>query len=164
MQNNPAIRCALQEDDFNTEDEQLRLREAHPNAGAIVTFTGLVRNLCKDGEAITGIELITYPQLAQQQIEELASSTFARFDIQGITVIHRHGLLRPSDQIVFVAVASAHRAESFAAADMLMDHLKSSVAFWKKEHFRSNAESGDNDQQRWINVKESDVNALKRWD
>lgn len=161
MNTKTQIHCSLQTQDFDLAEEYQLLRSRHPSAGAIVTFSGLVRDFCKQGKNVSEIELSTYNALALKQIEDLAERAINRFDIHGITIIHRYGRLAPSEQIVFVGVTSAHRAESFAAAEMLMDYLKSTVAFWKREHLLS-----DNDNTnltQWVNVLPDDLKALERW-
>jgi molybdopterin synthase catalytic subunit len=156
-------RCVLQTEDFSLDEEYQTLKTQYRDAGAIVTFSGLVRELSKDGKQLKGIELETYPDMAHKQLVSLADQALNRFDIDGLTIIHRYGLLGPNEQIVFVGVASAHRAESFLAAEMLMDQLKSNVAFWKKEHFASHPNDQETQNYQWINTKASDEEALKRW-
>ena len=155
------IRIALQENDFDLTFEYNALRKAHPNAGAVCTFTGLVRDLSKQGSTVSGIELSTYPSMAEAQMQQLAKTAFERFDVCGITIIHRYGVLTPNEQIVFVGVASLHRGESFSAAEMIMDHLKAKVAFWKKEHFTDT--SSEAHAAQWIQVRPDDLKALERW-
>lgn len=154
------IQCKIQVEDFDLSVEYQRLRTEYPDAGAITTFSGLVRELAEPGQVVQSLELQTYPALASEQIKSLAAKAFSRFDLLGLTIIHRYGSLQPCEQIVFVGVASKHRRDSFAAAEMLMDHLKSCVAFWKREQ----ATDADCSKSQWIEVKQSDLDALKRWE
>jgi len=156
------IDCRLQIQDFVLADEYQKLRDEHGDAGAIVTFTGLVRDFSQTRDNVSAIELNTYEALALSQMNALANEVSRKFDVQALTIIHRHGMLSTREQIVFVGVAGKHRSEAFLAAEMTMDHLKSSVAFWKKEHTLDSANQ-ESAQPEWINVRDSDREALARW-
>lgn len=146
---------ALQTSDFTIDEEYTRLRQQHPNAGAIVMFSGLVREFSNDQQTVNAIELSCYPKMTYQQIQSIGDAAMQRFEIDGFRIIHRHGVLAAHDQIVFVGVASKHRKEAFAAADMMMDFLKSQTAFWKKEI----TEKGE----KWIEPTAADIQSLDGW-
>ena len=142
------------EADFDTAAEYSRLRDSGAGTGAIATFTGLVRD-SGDLDGVTGLYLEHYPGMTEQVIEDLIRQARARWELRAVRVIHRVGRLKLTDQIVFVGVASAHRADAFAACQFLMDILKTSVPFWKKEL----TEDGDH----WVEQKDSDVQLGDRW-
>jgi len=153
---NSNFRYSLQIQDFSLDSEYSQLREQHPNAGAIVTFSGLVRDLSKEHETVSSIELSTYLEMTEKQIQSIGNNVMQHFNIDGLTIIHRHGVLKPRDQIVMVGVASKHRNEAFSAAEMAMDFLKSQTAFWKKE-IAPNSE-------RWVEPTQADIESLKKWE
>jgi molybdopterin synthase catalytic subunit len=126
--------------------------EHHRDAGAIVSFTGLVRS---DGGAVDALELEHYPQFTQSEIERLATEAAERWRLAGAVIAHRVGRIEPNDPIVFVAAASAHRREAFEAVDFLMDHLKSAAPFWKKEISRGSA--------KWTEPRKEDYADIARW-
>ncbi|MDM7932547.1 molybdenum cofactor biosynthesis protein MoaE [Tabrizicola sp.] len=121
-------------------------------AGAIVTFTGLVRN---DGGALSAMEIEHYPGMTEKAIAAIADEAVRRWSLADVLVIHRHGRLAPGETIMMVATAAPHRADAFAAAEFLMDYLKSRAPFWKKE---IGADGSD-----WVAAKDADEAALKRW-
>ena len=123
-----------------------------PDAGGVVSFTGIVR---KDGGKTEMLELEAYPGFTEPWIEALVEEARARFDLSGAMVIHRVGPILPGEAIVFVATAAAHRRQAFEGADFLMDHLKSRAPFWKKEHGPGGA--------RWIEPRQADYQDLTRW-
>lgn len=125
-----------------------------PEAGGIVSFTGLVRP-ASQGEAVTALELQAYPGFTEKVIAELVDEARGRFDILDALVAHRFGPMAPADAIVFVAAAATHRRAAFEAADFLMDQLKTRAPFWKKEHAANGA--------RWIEPREQDHHDLARW-
>ena len=145
----------LQEADFDPAIEYNSLRNSGSGTGAIATFTGLVRDN-GDLQGVTGLYLEHYPGMTEQVIRDLIRQARERWDIRRVTVIHRVGTLRLSDQIVFVGVASAHRGDAFAACQFLMDVLKTSAPFWKKEL----TESGEH----WVEQKDSDLAVGERWE
>jgi molybdopterin synthase catalytic subunit len=147
-------RVSIQTQDFDLSTEVARLREQDKRVGAICTFVGTVRDR-NDGQSISTMELEHYPGMTEKSIEAMIDEAFKRFDIYAARVIHRVGLLQPLDQIVLVAVTSAHRGESFQACEFLMDYLKTQAPFWKKEQTPEGA--------RWVDARVSDDAALAKW-
>jgi molybdopterin synthase catalytic subunit len=147
-------RVSIQTEDFNLSDEVNALRQQDPRVGAVCTFVGTVRDR-NDGQSVSTMELEHYPGMTEKAIEAMINEAFQRFDIFGARVIHRVGLLQPLDQIVLVAVTSAHRGESFQACEFLMDYLKTQAPFWKKEQTPEGA--------RWVDARVSDDAALAKW-
>ena len=125
------IRVQTEDFDPGSELEQLRLQN-HGRAGAIVSFTGLVRDL-NDGENITRMTLEHYPGMTEKVLSDLEREAQTRWELTATLIIHRVGPLLPDDRIVFVAAASAHRQQAFRACEYLIDTLKTSAPFWKKE-------------------------------
>ncbi len=147
-------RVSIQSADFDTGQEQARLRAGDGCVGAVCTFLGTVRD--RNGcDAVSSMELEHYPGMTEQAIEAMIDQAMTRFDIIAARVIHRVGLLKPNDQIVWVGVSSAHRGQSFQACEFLMDYLKTQAPFWKKEQTPSGA--------HWVDARESDDAALARW-
>jgi molybdopterin synthase catalytic subunit len=109
----------------------------------------------RGSQGVTSMELEHYPGMTEKAIESMVDEAHRRFDIFGVCIIHRVGALKPGDQIVMVAVTSAHRHESFLACEFLMDYLKTQAPFWKKEHTPQGAQ--------WVDARSSDDEALKRW-
>lgn len=149
-----APRVSIQTEDFDLSTEVQRLREQDKRVGAVCSFMGTVRDR-NDGQSISTMELEHYPGMTEKSIEAMIDEAFRRFDIFGARVIHRVGLLQPLDQIVLVAVTSAHRGESFQACEFLMDYLKTQAPFWKKEQTPEGA--------RWVDARVSDDAALAKW-
>ena len=147
-------RVSIQTCDFNLADEVDTLRSGDKRVGAVCTFTGTVRDR-NDGLNVSSMELEHYPGMTEKAIEAMIDEACVRFDIFAARVIHRVGLLQPLDQVVMVAVTSAHRGESFQACEFLMDYLKTQAPFWKKEETPEGA--------RWVDARVSDDTALKRW-
>jgi molybdopterin synthase catalytic subunit len=147
-------RVTIQTQDFDLSDEIARLRLKDPRVGAVCSFVGTVRDR-NDGQSVRTLELEHYPGMTEKSIEAMIDAAHQRFDIFGARVIHRVGLLQPLDQIVMVAVTSAHRGESFQACEFLMDYLKTQAPFWKKEQTPDGA--------RWVDARVSDDAALARW-
>ena len=147
-------RVRIQTGDFNLADEVDALRRDDRRVGAVCTFTGTVRDR-NDGASVSSMELEHYPGMTEKAIEAMIDEALARFDIFAARVIHRVGLLLPLDQVVMVAVTSAHRGESFKACEFLMDYLKTQAPFWKKEQTPGGA--------RWVDARVSDDAALSRW-
>jgi molybdopterin synthase catalytic subunit len=144
----------IQTADFNLADEIAALRAGDARVGAVCAFVGTVRDR-SDGSAVAAMELEHYPGMTEQAIAAMAQEAHRRFEIYGTRVIHRVGVLQPQDQIVMVAVTSAHRGESFQACEFLMDYLKTQAPFWKKET--------TSDGARWVDARVSDDAALARW-
>ncbi len=147
-------RVVIQTGDFNLANEIAALHASDKRVGAVCSFVGTVRDR-NDGSAVKTMELEHYPGMTEKAIEAMVDEAFKRFDIFGARVIHRIGLLQPLDQVVMVAVTSAHRGESFQACEFLMDYLKTQAPFWKKEDTPEGA--------RWVDARSSDDAALKRW-
>lgn len=147
-------RVRIQTQDFNLADEIAQLRAQDKRIGAVCSFIGTVRDR-NDGSSVASMELEHYPGMTEISIEAMIDEAFKRFDIFGARVIHRVGLLQPLDQVVMVAVTSAHRGESFDACEFLMDYLKTQAPFWKKEDTPEGA--------RWVDARVSDDQALAKW-
>jgi molybdopterin synthase catalytic subunit len=152
-------RVRIQTEDFDVGAELTQLRASDLRVGAVCSFVGTVR----DTRAITGVavdeirsmELEHYPGMTEKAIEVMIDEAHRRFDMYAARVIHRIGVLMPSDQIVLVAVTSAHRGQSFQACEFLMDYLKTQAPFWKKEQTPQGAQ--------WVDARVSDDAALARW-
>lgn len=145
----------VQTEDFNQQIEYDRLRkESH--TGAIVTFTGLVRDI-NQGEKISALTLEHYPAMTEKALHEIVEKAKLRWSLIDVSVIHRVGELQLLDQIVFVGVASLHRGDAFAACEFIMDYLKTQAPFWKKE---TNSEG----ECYWVDARESDQSALNKWE
>ena len=147
-------RVTIQTGDFNLTDEVDALRKNDKRVGAVCTFTGTVRDR-NDGLSVSSMELEHYPGMTEKAIEAMIDEAIERFDIFAARVVHRVGLLQPLDQVVMVAVTSAHRGESFQACEFLMDYLKTQAPFWKKETTAEGA--------RWVDARVEDDAALARW-
>lgn len=148
----PIVR--VQAEDFDVAAEVRRLTEGQPDTGAVVTFSGLCRS---EGGTLAALELEHYPGMAEAEITRFAKQAISRWPLTGLTAIHRFGRIRPGENIVLVVAASAHRQAAFAAAEFMMDFLKSHAPFWKKEH-RAEGTPG-----AWVDARESDDEALGRW-
>ena len=144
----------IQTGDFDVGAEVAALRAGDPAVGAVVAFVGCVRDR-NDGSEVSAMELEHYPGMTEAAISASVDEARARFDIGSVRIIHRVGLLQPQDQIVLVAVGSAHRGSAFAACEFLMDHLKTQAPFWKKETTPQGT--------RWVDARLSDDAALARW-
>lgn len=147
-------RVSIQTQDFDLAKEVEVLRDDDRRIGAVCTFTGTVRDR-NDGQNVGSMELEHYPGMTEKAIEAMIDEAMKRFDIFGARVVHRVGLLLPLDQVVMVAVTSAHRGESFRACEFLMDYLKTQAPFWKKEETPDGA--------RWVDARVSDDAALAKW-
>jgi len=145
---------SIQSQDFDVSHELAVLRGGDARVGAVCSFLGTVRER-NDGSAVASMALEHYPGMTEKSISTMMMEANQRFDIFAARVIHRVGLLHPEDQIVFVAVTSAHRGESFKACEFLMDYLKTQAPFWKKEVTPEGA--------RWVDARLSDDQALARW-
>jgi molybdopterin synthase catalytic subunit len=145
----------IQLDDFDIAVEQRALVAGRTDIGAVAAFTGLCR---AEGDTLAALELEHYPGMAEAQITRVMEAARARWPLDGALVIHRFGKVMPGGNIVLVLAASRHRKAAFAAAEFIMDFLKSSAPFWKKEH-RADGSSGS-----WVDAKEADDAALVRWD
>ena len=147
-------RVTVQTDDFDLSEEVAALRAGDASVGAVAAFIGTVRDR-NDGQGVSSMELEHYPGMTERAIEAMIDQAQRRFQIGAARVIHRVGLLQPQDQIMMVAVTSAHRGEAFQACEFLMDYLKTQAPFWKKEHTPDGA--------HWVDARVSDDAALTRW-
>ncbi|MBU1361080.1 MAG: molybdenum cofactor biosynthesis protein MoaE [Gammaproteobacteria bacterium] len=150
----PAARVVIQAADFDVAREIATLRAGDLRVGAVCSFIGTVRDI-NEGSAVASMELEHYPGMTEKSIEAMIDEAARRFDILGARVVHRVGLLQPADQIMMVAVISAHRGQSFQACEFLMDYLKTQAPFWKKEQTSEGA--------RWVDARAHDDAALQRW-
>ena len=144
----------IQETDFDVSSELAALRAGDTRVGAVATFVGVVRDL-NDASQISKLTLEHYPGMTEKALAQIVEDAKQRWDIYDALVIHRVGPLSPSDQIVLVAVTSAHRGESFAACQFIMDYLKTRAPFWKKEQ--------TSEGERWVEARASDEDAAARW-
>ena len=145
----------IQHEDFDVGAEIGRLRAGNPKIGAVASFIGLVRDL-NEGADVAAMTLEHYPGMTEKALEAIVAQAKQRWDVYDVLVIHRVGELEPTDQIVLVVVAGAHRGEAFAACEFVMDYLKTEAPFWKKE----STPDGD----RWVDARESDDAARARWE
>jgi len=143
----------IQKDDFDAPMEVGAMYDACDNPGAVVTFTGLVRG--RDGEKqLLALELEHYPGMGEKQLAAIEAEARKRWDLQDCLIIHRHGRLKPKEQIVMVACISAHRRDAFEAASFLMDWLKTKAPFWKKEIYA--------DGSTWVAERREDIERENR--
>ncbi|WP_299352581.1 molybdenum cofactor biosynthesis protein MoaE [uncultured Shimia sp.] len=147
------MRIVVQAEPFDFGAEANRFAAGHTDMGAIVTFTGIVRDLAQNPLDRMVIEY--YPGMTEKALEKIATEAQERWFLGDVLVIHRHGDLRPGDMIMMVATAAPHRVDAFEAAEYLMDFLKSRAPFWKQEFTADGAE--------WVASKDEDEDALKRW-
>ena len=148
----PTIR--IQREDFSVGDEIAALTRRRSDTGAVVTFVGLCRD---EGGRLAALELEHYPGMAEEELRRVADEATARWSLGGVTVVHRFGKLAPGENIVLVATASGHRHAAFAAAEFLMDFLKTRAPFWKREHL------ADGTVGEWVEAKGEDDRAAERW-
>jgi len=148
------MKIAIQQEDFDVADEVRRLRDENQNTGAVVTFSGLVRET-DDERKVQSLTLEHYPGMTETSLEKIIQEAEERWPIQDVTIIHRIGELQAGEQIVFVAVAGLHRKAAFAACEFIMDFLKTRAPFWKK--------CRDEQGETWVEAKDSDLEASKRW-
>lgn len=148
----PIVR--IQPEDFDLATEMARLTADRGDIGAVVTFSGLCRD---EAGTLAALELEHYPGMAEAEILRIARQAAERWPLNGLVAIHRHGKIRPGGNIVLVIAASAHRQAAFDGASFLMDFLKTRAPFWKKEHRTDGTES------KWVDAKELDDRAAKRW-
>lgn len=145
---------SVQSEDFDVASEVVSLTEGRTDIGAVVTFTGLCRD---EGGRLAALELEHYPGMAEAELTRVAGEACARWPLTGLMVIHRYGLIRPGQNIVLVIAASSHRRAAFEAAEFLMDYLKTSAPFWKREHLADGATGA------WVEAKSEDDAAADRW-
>jgi molybdopterin synthase catalytic subunit len=144
----------IQTGPFDAQAEADALREGDLEVGAVVTFVGTVRDV-NDGDSVATLELEHYPGMTEKALEAIVDEARTRFDVRGVLVIHRVGVLAPAEPIVLVAVTSTHRGEAFEACRFVMDYLKTRAPFWKKER----TPTGD----RWVDARDADEDAAARW-
>lgn len=149
------MKIKVQTEDFDVSEEIKLLRQDFPQVGAVAVFVGTVRDL-NQGSHIDSMEIEHYPGMTEKSLEEILEKAKSRWALQNVTIIHRVGLLKPLDQIVLVATASAHRGDAFAACEFIMDYLKSLAPFWKKE--------AASEGTRWVDANAADQERFGRWD
>lgn len=145
----------VQSGDFDVGAEAKALTAGRTDIGAVVTFTGTVRGNTPDHQ-VSSMTLEHYPGMTEAELERVEAEAVSRWPLAASLIIHRYGTLQPGDNIVLVITASAHRQAAFEAAEFLMDYLKSRAPFWKKEE-------GPGGQGRWVDARESDADAVARW-
>ncbi len=148
------MKIAVQEADFDLGAELAALRAGDARVGALASFVGLVRDV-NDGSSVSEMTLEHYPGMTEKALAAIVTEAQGRWDIYDALVIHRVGPLKPCDQIVLVAVTSAHRGEAFAACEFIMDYLKTRAPFWKREATPEGA--------RWVDARDADDSAAARW-
>jgi molybdopterin synthase catalytic subunit len=144
----------VQTENFDVGREIAALRANNPQVGAVASFIGIVRDL-SEGDTIATLTLEHYPGMTEKALAQICTDAKSRWDIYDTLVVHRVGELKPTDQIVLVAVTSAHRGEAFAACQFIMDYLKTQAPFWKKEQTPQG--------ERWVEARASDDEAAARW-
>jgi molybdopterin synthase catalytic subunit len=147
-------RVSIQTEDFDLSTEVARLRLQDKRVGAVCSFIGTVRDR-NEGQSVSTMELEHYPGMTEKALAAIEAEARRRWPLQACLIVHRYGRLAPGEQIMMVATASAHRQAAFAAAEFLMDYLKSRAPFWKKETSQSGA--------RWVEARATDDVAAERW-
>ncbi|MGB9396040.1 MAG: molybdenum cofactor biosynthesis protein MoaE [Pseudolabrys sp.] len=148
------VTVRLQREPFDAAVEAAKLARGRPDIGALVTFTGVCRG-SEDGEPIAALTLEHYPGMAESEIERHVAEANKRWPLLGVTVVHRYGRIEPGENIVLVVTASSHRQAAFAAAEFLMDYLKTHAPFWKQVDKA--------DGKSWVDAKAIDDTAAERW-
>ena len=155
IKNIPLIKIKIQNEDFDVSDETKILHQN--NTGAIVNFIGVVRGYDeKNNQTINSMTLEHYPGMTETEIEKIVYESSQRWELTGVTVIHKIGDLKPSEQIVFVGVSSKHRQNAFDGCNFIMDYLKTKAPFWKLEE--------NNNKKNWVTSNNSDNQALRKWE
>lgn len=147
------MRISVQQESFDVGQETSVFAAGRTNVGAVVTFTGIVRNTGAD--ALNAMEIEHYPGMTEAALREIAEQATDRWSLADTLVIHRYGTLKPGDMIMMVATAARHRKDAFEAAEFLMDYLKSRAPFWKRELTDTGSQ--------WVAALEEDEDALNRW-
>jgi len=150
----------LQREPFDVAAEAAALSRGQTDIGAVVTFTGICRG-DEAGEPIAALTLEHYPGMAEAEIERHVAEAVERWPLAGVSVIHRYGRIVPGEDIVMVATASSHRQAAFAAAEFIMDYLKTRAPFWKQVEKSGGKNSGE--KRTWVEAKEADDAAAGRW-
>jgi molybdopterin synthase catalytic subunit len=148
------MKISIQQEDFDVSTELQLLRKDLRGIGGINVFVGTVRDT-HQGDEVQSMELEHYPGMTEKALQEIVEQAKTRWDVLNATIIHRVGKLHPTDQIVLVAVASTHRGDAYAACEFMMDYLKTSAPFWKKEYTPEGS--------RWVDARTSDEERLKKW-
>ena len=148
----PTIR--VQTDDFDLQSEIDLLTAGRMDIGAVVSFSGLCRD---EHGALSALELEHYPGMAEAEMNRIALLAIYRFSLLGLTAIHRYGKIAPGANIVLVIAVASHRQAAFDGANFVMDFLKTSAPFWKKEH------AADGSPRSWVDAKDADDTARDRW-
>jgi molybdopterin synthase catalytic subunit len=148
------VTIRIQQDDFDVAREIAALSQGRTDIGAVVTFSGICRG-SEGGDDISALTLEHYPEMAEAEIKRHADEALSRWPLQGLTVIHRFGRITPGQNIVLVVTASQHRQAAFAAAEFLMDYLKTSAPFWKQEESAKG--------KGWVEARAHDDAAAARW-
>lgn len=148
------ILVRVQREDFDVAAEQKRIIDGRKDIGAVVSFIGL----CRDEQGtLAALELEHYPGMAQSELRRIGENCAQRWPIQGLSIVHRFGKFVPGDNIVLVLAASPHRQAAFDAASFVMDFLKTSAPFWKRQHLASGEDGG------WVSARDEDDQAVERW-
>lgn len=145
---------SVQRDDFDARPVIHALTDGRHDIGALVTFTGLCRD---EAGRLAALELEHYPGMAEAELLRIGEEAIGRFSLQGLAVIHRYGRMEPGDQIVLVVATASHRQPAFDGANFVMDFLKTSAPFWKKEH------GEDGTSGEWVAARDADDEARLRW-
>ncbi|MBO3759716.1 molybdenum cofactor biosynthesis protein MoaE [Ciceribacter sp. L1K22] len=148
----PVIR--VQREDFDLNAEVRHLSGGRKDIGAVVTFTGLCRD---DGGRLAALELEHYPGMAEAEMQRIGAEAISRFGLRGLVAVHRFGKIAPGENIVLVAASAPHRQAAFDGASFMMDFLKTSAPFWKKEH-GTDGSAGD-----WVAARDADDRARDKW-
>ncbi len=148
------VTIRIQAEPFDAPAETAALTGGRTDIGAVVAFTGLCRD---EGGQLSALELEHYPGMAEAELSRIADEAGRRWPVLGLTIIHRFGRIVPGEEIVLVLAASAHRRAAFAAAEFLMDYLKTNAPFWKREHLK------DGSAGSWVEAKGADDEAAQRW-
>jgi molybdopterin synthase catalytic subunit len=148
------VTVRIQPEDFDVGAEIAAIRHAKPNVGAVASFVGIVRDV-NEGDRVSEMTLEHYPGMTEKSIEGIIGEARTRWDVIDALVVHRVGVLKPTDPIVLVIVASGHRGDAFAACEFIMDYLKTQAPFWKQERTGEGA--------RWVEARASDDAAADRW-
>jgi molybdopterin synthase catalytic subunit len=147
------VRVVVQKAPFDLGEEARNFAAGHSDMGAVVTFTGVVRDT--EEAPLTAMEIEHYPGMTEKALSKIASEAASRWNLGDVLVIHRFGRLVPGEMIMMVATAARHRKDAFEAAEFLMDYLKSRAPFWKRELSGESA--------TWVAARDEDENALQRW-
>jgi molybdopterin synthase catalytic subunit len=148
------VTVRIQTDEFDAGAEMAAIRRGNPAIGAVASFVGIVRDV-NEGDRVSEMTLEHYPGMTEKSIEAIVDEARRRWDVIDALVVHRVGVLKPTDPIVLVVVASGHRGDAFAACEFVMDYLKTQAPFWKKERTGEGA--------RWVEARASDDAAAERW-